>query len=85
VNYAEGTLTEIGLKWSKKKKRRSEARENKSLDEKIEENKSARKIDHGQLSKWKNPPIDSLEHLTGKMERQVGEAQKTWVKEDLGF
>jgi hypothetical protein len=51
VNCAEGTLTEIGSKWSKKQKRRSEVRENKSLDEKIEENRSARKMDHGQLNK----------------------------------
>jgi hypothetical protein len=65
----EGTLTEIGSKWLKNQKRRSEARENKPLDKKIEENRSTRKIDHGQLSKRKNPPIDALEHLTGKMER----------------
>jgi hypothetical protein len=47
----EGTLIEIGSKWLKKQKRRSEARENKSLDEKIEENRSTRKIDRGQLNK----------------------------------
>jgi hypothetical protein len=73
-------LTEIRSKWLKKKKRRSEVRENKSLDEKIEENRSTRKMDRGQLSKWKNPPIDALEHLVGKKERQAGEARKTWVK-----
>jgi hypothetical protein len=39
LNYAEGTLTENGSKWSKKKKRRREVRESKLLDEKIEENK----------------------------------------------
>jgi hypothetical protein len=85
VNYVEGTLTEIGSKWSKKQKRRSEVRENKLLDENIEENRSTRKMDRGQLNKRKNPPMDSLEHLMGKMERQAGEAQKTWVKVDLGF
>jgi len=74
ANCVEGTLTEIGSKWLKKQKRRSEARENKSLDEKIEENRLAKKIDRGQLSKRKNPPIDALEHLAGKMERQAGEA-----------
>jgi hypothetical protein len=45
VNYAEGILTEIRSKWLKKKKRRSEVRENETLDEKIEENRSARKMD----------------------------------------
>jgi hypothetical protein len=44
-------LTENGSKWPKEKKRRSKVRENKSLDEKIEENRSARKMDRGQLSK----------------------------------
>jgi hypothetical protein len=38
------------------------------LDEKTEENRSTRKIDHGQLNKRKNPPIDDLEHLAGKKE-----------------
>jgi hypothetical protein len=76
----EGTLTENGSKWPKKQKRRSEVRENESLDEKIKENRSTRKMDHGQLSKQKNPPMDALEHLAGKKERQVGEARKTRVK-----
>jgi hypothetical protein len=80
VNCAEDTLTENGSKWSKKKKRRSEVRENESLDEKIEENRSTRKMDRGQLNKWKNPPMDALEHLMGKKERQAGEALKMWVK-----
>jgi hypothetical protein len=53
-------LTEIGSKWSKKQKRRSEVRESKSLDEKIEEDRSTRKMDHGQLSKRKNPPMEML-------------------------
>jgi hypothetical protein len=78
-------LTEIRSKWLKKKKRRSEVRENKSLDEKIEENRSTRKMDRGQLSKQKNPPMDALEHLVGKMERQAGEAQKNVGQVDLGF
>jgi hypothetical protein len=73
-------LTEIGSKWSKKQKRRSEVRENESLNEKIEEDRSARKMDRGQLNKQKNPPMDALEHLVGKKERQAGEALKTWVK-----
>jgi hypothetical protein len=73
-------LTENGSKWSKKQKRRSEVRENNSLDEKIEENRSTSKMDHGQLNKRKKPPMDALEHLTGKKERQAHEARKTWVK-----
>jgi hypothetical protein len=79
ANYAEGTLTEIGSKWPKKKKR-SEVQENKSLDEKIEENRSARKMDCGQLIKRKKPPMDALKHLARKKERQVDEARKMWVK-----
>jgi hypothetical protein len=80
VNCAEDKLTEIGSKWPKEKKRRSEVRESKSLDGEIEEDRSTRKMDRGQLSKWKNPPMDALEHLAGKKERQAGEALKTWVK-----
>jgi hypothetical protein len=47
------------------------------LDEEIEEYKSTRKMDCGQLSKWKNPLVDALEHLMGKKERHVGEALKS--------
>jgi hypothetical protein len=46
------------------------------LDEKIEEDRSARKIDHGKLNKRKKAPLDALEHLVGKKERQAGEARK---------
>jgi hypothetical protein len=42
-------------------------------------------MDHGKLNKWKNSPIDSLEHLAGKMERQAGKNRKMWVKVDLTF
>jgi hypothetical protein len=31
------------------------------LDEEIEEDRSIRKMDRGQLKKWKNPSLDSLE------------------------
>jgi hypothetical protein len=37
-------------------------------------------MDHGQLIKWKNPPMDALEHLEEKKGRQADEAMKTWVK-----
>jgi hypothetical protein len=72
VNCTEGTLNEIGSKWSKKNKRRIKVMENKSLDKKIEENRSTRRMDHGQLSKHKTPPMVFLENLVGKMERQAG-------------
>jgi hypothetical protein len=80
MNYTEGTLIEIGSKWSKNKKRRSKVRENESLNEKIEEDRSSRNMDRGQINKRKKPPTDALEHLWGKKERQAGEALKTWVK-----
>ena len=73
-------MTEIGSKWSKKKKRLSEVRESKPLNKEIEDDRSTRKMDHGQLSKRKNPPLDALEHLARNKERQAGEAMKTRVK-----
>jgi hypothetical protein len=69
MNCAERTLIEIGLKSLKKQKRRKKVRESKSLNEKTEEDKSTRNMDHGQLNKNKNPPIDDLVHLTRKKER----------------
>jgi hypothetical protein len=50
------------------------------LDEEIEEDRSARKMDCGKLSKRKNPSVDALENLAGRKERQAGEALKTWFK-----
>jgi hypothetical protein len=50
------------------------------LDEEIEDDKSTRKKDCEQLSKWKNPPLDALEHHVRRKERQVGKALKTRVK-----
>jgi hypothetical protein len=56
------------------------------LDEEIEDDRSARKKDRGNLSKRKNPPLDALEHRTTRKERQVGEALRTRVDQvDLGF
>jgi hypothetical protein len=80
MNCVENTLTEIGSKWPKKKKRRREVRESESLNEKTEEDISTRKMDRGQLSKQKKPLIDALDHFAGKKERRVGEALKMWVK-----
>jgi hypothetical protein len=47
------------------------------LDEEIEDERSERKKDHGKNSKWKKPPLDSLEHRVRRKERQAGEALKT--------
>jgi hypothetical protein len=55
-------------------------RESKSLDEEIKDDRSARKKDHGQVSKRKEPPLDALEHRARRKERQAGEALKIWVK-----
>jgi hypothetical protein len=46
------------------------------LDEKIEDDRSARKTDHGQLSKQKNPLVDVLDNLVGRKERKAGKSQK---------
>jgi hypothetical protein len=50
------------------------------LDERIEDDRSTRKTDRGQLSKRKNPPLDALEHHVTRKERQAGEALKMRVK-----
>jgi hypothetical protein len=44
------------------------------LDERIKEDISERKMDLEQIIKWKKPPLDALEHLTGRKERQAGES-----------
>jgi len=79
ANCEEDKLIEIGSKWPKEQKR-SEVRESKSLDGEIEEDKSARNMDHGKLSKRKNPPMDTLAHLIKKKERRAGKALKTQVR-----
>jgi hypothetical protein len=50
------------------------------LDEDIEDDKSTRKKDHGQLNKKKKPPLYALEHRARRKESQAGEALKTRVK-----
>jgi hypothetical protein len=50
------------------------------LDEDIEDDRSTRKTDHGQLNMRKNPPLVSLEHRARRKERQDGEALKMQVK-----
>jgi hypothetical protein len=74
-------LTENGSKWSKKsKKRRSEVRESESLNEKIKEDRSTRKDGSWTTQKMEKSTNGYLENLTGKKERQAGEALKTRVK-----
>jgi hypothetical protein len=55
-------------------------RENELLNDNIEEDRSTRNMDHGQLSKRKNPSTDALEHHAGKQERQAHEALKMQVE-----
>jgi hypothetical protein len=55
------------------------------LDGEIEDNRSARKKDRGRFNKWKNPPLDALEHHARRKERQVGVALKNAGQVDLGF
>jgi hypothetical protein len=50
------------------------------LDEKTKDDRKARKMDRGQLSKWKKISLDALEHRAGRKERQVGEAREKRVK-----
>jgi hypothetical protein len=50
------------------------------LNEKIEEERSKKNMDHGQLSKQKNTPTCALENLERKKDRHVVGALKTWVK-----
>jgi hypothetical protein len=67
-------MIEIELKWPKEQKIKRKVRETKPLDGDIEEERSTRNMDHGQLNKQKNPPMNALEHPAGKKEGQVGEA-----------
>jgi hypothetical protein len=46
------------------------------LDEKIEDERLERKMDCGQLNKWKNPSLDALEHHTRRKETQADKALK---------
>jgi hypothetical protein len=55
------------------------------LDEEIEDDRSERKMDRGQLRKRKNPPLDALEHRMRRKERQAGEVQKKVDQVDLGI
>jgi hypothetical protein len=50
------------------------------LDEENEDDRSSRKMDCGQLSKWKKLQLDDLEHPVRRKERYAGKALKMWVK-----
>jgi hypothetical protein len=52
----------------------------KPLDEEIKEDRSTRKMDLENLRKWKNPPLDALEHRTRRKERQASEVWKKRIK-----
>jgi hypothetical protein len=71
VNYAEDIVTITGSKCEKEKKRQSEVKGSRSLDDEIEDNRSSRKKDRGQLSKWKNPPLDALEQYARRRDQEL--------------
>jgi hypothetical protein len=55
------------------------SRESESLKEKIKEDREARKMNHGQVSKRRKTLIGSLDHLVEKKEGHVGEVLKVRV------
>jgi hypothetical protein len=65
------------VKEAEKKEKR---KEKIVVEEKIEEDKETKKMDHGQLSKQKKASTGALDHLVENRERQAGEALKTRVK-----
>jgi predicted ATP-dependent Lon-type protease len=85
MKCAEGTQTEEGSKWLKKHKGRNEVRERNSLKEKIKEDKTAKMIDHGQVSKQKRTLMGALENLMEKKKEQVDEVLKMRVMWTQGF
>jgi hypothetical protein len=70
LGRSEKNRKEDGVKYGKRK----------LLEEEIEDDRSTRNRDRGQLNKWKKPLLDSLEHRMRRKERQVGEAWKKWIK-----
>jgi hypothetical protein len=50
------------------------------MNEDIEDDRSTRKKDRGQLSKRKKPLLDVVEHRARRKERQAGKDLKTRVK-----
>jgi hypothetical protein len=68
MKCVEGTQTEEGSKWLKKHKRRNKVKESKLLKEKIKEDKTSKKMDRGQVSKWKKTLMGALEYLVENKE-----------------
>jgi hypothetical protein len=50
------------------------------LEEKIEEDKEVRKLDHEKLNKRKKTSMSALDHLVEKKEREAGKSLKEQVK-----
>jgi hypothetical protein len=69
----------------KREEKMERSKRKKVLDEEIEEDKSTRKTDHGQLSKWKNP----LGRCFGAPRRKEGKtgwrSPENMGQVDLGF
>jgi hypothetical protein len=82
----EGTLTEIGSKWSKKKKRRRELRENELLDENIEDNRSTRKEDGSWTTQQEKKSTNECLGVLHEKEGKAGwRSPKNASQVDLGF
>jgi hypothetical protein len=69
----------------KEKKRRSEVKGSKSLDEEIKDDRSTRKKDHGQLSKRKNPLIGCFGAPREKEGKTGWQSPENTGQVDLGF
>jgi hypothetical protein len=85
MNYVEGTMTDIGLKWPKKWKRRSKVMEKEFLNEKIKEDRSTRKMDHGQLNKQKKSTNRFFGAPHGKEGKIGWQILENTGQVDLGF
>jgi hypothetical protein len=53
----------------KREEKMEQSKRKKVVDEEIEDDRSIRKMDCGQLIKWKKMSMSALEHCTGKKER----------------
>jgi hypothetical protein len=79
MKCAEGTQTKEGSKRLKKHKRKNEVKEDKLLKEKIKEDKEAKKIDRGQVSKRNKTLMCIFDHFAENKEEQVNEVLKIRV------
>jgi hypothetical protein len=85
TNCAEGTLTENGSKWSKKQKRRSEVRESESIEREDQGRQINKKMDRGQLNKWKNPSTECFGAPRRKEGKTGWRSPENVGQVDLGF